>query len=131
MIEDAKDLQDEPAALWFNALRSLRTEGVLAEPVYDFSATPMFISTAARKDAQMFPWCVSDFSLLDAIESGLVKIPRVPVEDDSDADSPVWRRLFPEHQPEDTPSRRTARGDRNRARRAVPQLRGDLRAVAR
>ena len=94
LIEDAKDLQDEPAALWFNALRSLRAEGVLAEPVYDFSATPMFISTAARKDAQMFPWCVSDFSLLDAIESGLVKIPRVPVEDDSDADSPVWRRLF-------------------------------------
>ena len=93
-VAAAKDLQDEPAALWFNALRSLRTEGVLAEPVYDFSATPMFISTAARKDAQMFPWCVSDFSLLDAIESGLVKIPRVPVEDDSDADSPVWRRLF-------------------------------------
>ena len=94
LIEDAKEQQDEPAALWFNALRSLRTAEVLAEPVYDFSATPMFISTSARKDAQMFPWCVSDFSLLDAIESGLVKIPRVPVEDDSDADSPVWRRLF-------------------------------------
>ena len=94
LIEDAKEPQDEPAALWFNALRSLRTVGMLAEPVYDFSATPMFISTSARKDAQMFPWCVSDFSLLDAIESGLVKIPRVPVEDDSDADSPVWRHLF-------------------------------------
>ncbi len=90
----AKKQQDEPAALWFNALRSLRTAELLAEPVYDFSATPMFISTAARKDAEMFPWCVSDFSLLDAIESGLVKIPRVPVEDDSDAESPVWRRLF-------------------------------------
>ena len=94
LIEDAKEQQDAPAALWFNALRSLRTAELLAEPVYDFSATPMFISTSARKDAQMFPWCVSDFSLLDAIESGLVKIPRVPVEDDSDADSPVWRRLF-------------------------------------
>ena len=94
LTEDAMSWEGEPAALWFNALRSLRAAGVLAEPVYDFSATPMFISTSARKDAQMFPWCVSDFSLLDAIESGLVKIPRVPVEDDSDADSPVWRSLF-------------------------------------
>ena len=94
LVESVKEQQDEPAALWFNALRSLRAAGVLAEPVYDFSATPMFISTAAHRDAQMFPWCVSDFSLLDAIEAGLVKIPRVPVEDDSDAASPVWRHLF-------------------------------------
>ena len=94
LTEDALSQDGEPAALWFNALRSLREAGLLAEPVYDFSATPMFISTSAGKNARMFPWCVSDFSLLDAIESGLVKIPRVPVEDDSDADSPVWRRLF-------------------------------------
>ena len=92
--EDAMSQDGEPAALWFNALRSLREAELLAEPVYDFSATPMFISTSVGKNARMFPWCVSDFSLLDAIESGLVKIPRVPVEDDSDADSPVWRRLF-------------------------------------
>ena len=131
LIEDAKEQQDAPAALWFNALRSLRTAELLAEPVYDFSATPMFISTSARKDAQMFPWCVSDFSLLDAIESGLVKIPRVPVEDDSDADSPCLAAPVPEHQPEDAPSRRVARRDRIGARRALPQLRGDLRAVVR
>ena len=94
LTEDALSQDGEPAALWFNALRSLRAAGLLAEPVYDFSATPMFISTSAGRNARMFPWCVSDFSLLDAIESGLVKIPRVPVEDDSDADAPVWRRLF-------------------------------------
>ena len=94
MTEDALSGDGEPAALWFNALRSLREAELLAEPAYDFSATPMFISTSAGKNARIFPWCVSDFSLLDAIESGLVKIPRVPVEDDSDADSPVWRRLF-------------------------------------
>ena len=94
LTEDALSQDGEPAALWFNALRSLREAELLAEPVYDFSATPMFISTSAGRNARMFPWCVSDFSLLDAIESGLVKIPRVPVEDDSDADSPVWRRLF-------------------------------------
>ena len=94
LTEDTLSQDGEPAALWFNALRSLREADLLAEPVYDFSATPMFISTSMRRNAPMFPWCVSDFSLLDAIESGLVKIPRVPVEDDSDADSPVWRRLF-------------------------------------
>ena len=91
--------QDEPPALWFNALRGLRAAGLLAEPVYDFSATPMFISTSDRKEAQMFPWCVSDFSLIDAIESGLVKIPRVPVEDDSKAETPVWRHLFRNTEP--------------------------------
>ena len=89
LTADAMSQDGEPAALWFNALRSLREAELLAEPVYDFSATRMFISTSAAKNARMFPWCVFDFSLLDAIESGLVKIPRVPVEDDSAADSPV------------------------------------------
>ena len=106
LTADAMSQEGEPAALWFNALRSLREAELLAEPVYDFSATPMFISTASRKDARMFPWCVSDFSLLDAIESGLVKIPRVPVEDDSEADSPVWRRLFQNTNPKSLDRRR-------------------------
>ena len=29
------------------------------------------------------PWLVSDFGLVDAIECGIVKIPRLPVRDDS------------------------------------------------
>nr|MBA2253626.1 hypothetical protein [Chloroflexota bacterium] len=43
----------------------------------------------------MFPWVVSDFGLMDAIESGIVKIPRVPVSDDSmTGEGPMYRDLW-------------------------------------
>ena len=43
----------------------------------------------------LFPWVVSDFSLIDAIESGIVKVPRVPVSDNAMiADQPVYRDLW-------------------------------------
>ena len=97
---DAKE--DQRAAVWFNVLRSLRSLGELgrasetgqASVVYDFSATPMWIDTSARTTPKPFEWVASDFSLMDAIESGLVKVPRVPVDDDSSADRTVWRNLY-------------------------------------
>ncbi len=79
--KDDKDA-DKSAALWFSAIKSLDDSGWLGA-VYDFSATPMFIQTSDRRDAKMFPWVVSDYPLMDAIEAGLVKIPRVPVYDDT------------------------------------------------
>src|SRR5207302_3585484 len=43
----------------------------------------------------LFPWVISDFSLIDAIECGIVKIPRVPVADDQmTGDSPTYRDLW-------------------------------------
>ena len=54
----------------------------------------MFIQTAASKRSEMFPWVISDFPLMDGIESGLVKIPRVPVDDDADEREVVWRNLY-------------------------------------
>ena len=85
---------DKVAAVWFNAIRGLRDQGRLG-PVYDLSATPMFIATAARRKALLFPWTISDFPLLDAIESGLVKIPRLPVEDNAaEQDVVVNRELY-------------------------------------
>ena len=89
---------DKTAALWFNALAALRDEGRLG-PVFDFSATPMFINTTSRKKSVMFPWVLSDFPLMDAIEAGLVKIPRVPVEDDADGIELKWRNLYKHTQP--------------------------------
>ena len=85
--------ENKSAALWFSALAALRDEGRLGR-VHDFSATPMFIQTAASARSEMFPWAVSDFPLMDGIESGLVKIPRVPVDDDSDDREVVWRNLY-------------------------------------
>ena len=49
--------------------------------VYDLSATPFFLRGSGYEEGTLFPWVVSDFSLMDAIESGIVKLPRVPVTD--------------------------------------------------
>lgn len=81
------------AALWFNALKILKEQDRLVQ-VYDFSATPMWLATPRGLDSEIFPWTVSDFPLLDAIESGLVKIPRVPVQDDTESYQPKYRNIY-------------------------------------
>ena len=83
----------EAAALWFNALNLLEEQNRLAH-VYDFSATPMWLVKPGNVISEIFPWTVSDFPLLDAIESGLVKIPRVPVEDDTESHQPKYRNIY-------------------------------------
>ncbi len=99
--EDADEREDRKRAeLWFGALRALRDADRLGT-VFDLSATPMWLRLPARLKAETFPWTVSDFPLLDAIESGLVKVPRVPVSDRSiDQDSepihlhPRYRNVY-------------------------------------
>ena len=88
----SEDDDTKAAAIWFGALEGLRDTGRLG-PVYDFSATPIFIEGTDRKE-RMFPWVVSDFPLMDSIESGLVKIPQVPVDDDSESERVQWRNLY-------------------------------------
>ena len=66
------------AHVWFNGLRAVATKlGV--KTIYDLSATPSFLSGSGYQEGTLFPWVVSDFALVEAIESGIVKIPRVPV----------------------------------------------------
>lgn len=86
----------EAARLWINGIHALhRRLGV--RTVYDLSATPFFLRGSGYPEGTLFPWVASDFSLIDAIESGIVKIPRVPVSDNSlGLEMPVWRRLWPE-----------------------------------
>lgn len=81
------------AALWFGALSYLHKEGRLGM-VFDMSATPMFISNAGKADTELFPWVVSDYPLIDAIEAGLTKIPRVPVNDLTGYDEPKFRNIY-------------------------------------
>ena len=61
----------------------------------DLSATPFYIQGSGNEVGKPFPWVVSDFSLLEAIEAGLVKVPQLPTEDSSQDDTPryfnVWR----------------------------------------
>src|SRR5436309_13220009 len=56
-----------------------------------FSATPFYLSNSGYPEGSPFPWLVSDFGLVDAIESGIVKVPRLPVKDDSAAKDEAGR----------------------------------------
>ena len=83
--EDA-DSEDEDrnadARVWFKGLLAVaRKVGI--KQVYDLSATPFYLKGSGHKEGLIFPWVVCDFSLMDAIESGIVKVPRTPVDDDA------------------------------------------------
>jgi type III restriction enzyme len=84
----------EAARLWITGIETAkRTIGV--RTVYDLSATPFFLRGSGYVEGTLFPWTVSDFSLMDAIECGIVKLPRVPVSDNLPiGDMPVYRNLW-------------------------------------
>ena len=85
--------EEDKAELWFSALTALQQQGRLRE-VFDLSATPMYLRRPADLQTEHFPWIVSDYPLSDAIEAGLTKIPRVPVDDDSSSEQPVYRHVY-------------------------------------
>ena len=84
----------EEATKWVGGLdRIHRARGILA--CYDFSATPFVPSGKRSSEEALFGWIVSDFGLNDAIESGLVKTPRVVIRDDAVADAKTYKsRLY-------------------------------------
>jgi type III restriction enzyme len=92
----ARDLKDsaEEATVWIGGLDRLhRSRGILT--CYDFSATPFTPSGKKSSEEALFGWIVSDFGLNDAIESGLVKTPRVVVRDDAVPDAKTYKsRLY-------------------------------------
>ena len=85
---------NEEARVWFDGLRAIRDKlGI--RTIFDVSATPFFLRGSGYAEGTLFPWVVSDFGLMDAIESGIVKVPRVPVADDSMVgDLPRYRDLW-------------------------------------
>lgn len=91
--QEAKE-NNEAARLWISGIEALKRKvGIRA--VFDLSATPFFLRGSGYSEGTLFPWVVSDFALIDAIESGIVKLPRVPVSDNAiNADSPVFRNLW-------------------------------------
>ena len=60
----------------------------------DLSATPFYLQGSGYPEGLPFPWIVSDFGLVDAIESGITKIPRLPAIDNSGRPDPVYFRLW-------------------------------------
>jgi type III restriction enzyme len=83
----------EEATVWVSGLdRIASARGI--NLCADFSATPFYIKGSGYEEGAPFPWIVSDFGLVDAIESGIVKIPRVPVDDNTGALIPKFFRLW-------------------------------------
>ena len=86
--------REEEARIWISGLEAVKAKLGL-KVVYDLSATPFFLRGSGYPEATLFPWVVSDFSLIDAIECGIVKVPRVPVSDDSMiGEQPTYRDLW-------------------------------------
>ncbi len=107
--KDEAKKENEAARLWISGIEAFKRKlGVRA--VYDLSATPFFLRGSGYAEGTLFPWTVSDFSLMDAIECGIVKLPRVPTADNyiADAEAPVFRNLW-EHIRDEMPKKGRAK----------------------
>jgi type III restriction enzyme len=84
----------EAARVWISGLEAVNRK-LNVSRVIDLSATPFFLSGSGYAEGTLFPWTVSDFSLMDAIECGIVKLPRVPVaENIPGKEMPMFRNLW-------------------------------------
>ncbi len=131
----------DAARVWITGLETVRRK-IGVRQVIDLSATPFFLRGSGYAEATLFPWTVYDFSLMDAIECGIVKLPRVPVSDNiPGGDMPMFRNLW-EHIGSDLPraGRRkagsldpsqAAGASPDRAGRALRSLQDRLPRVAR
>jgi type III restriction enzyme len=104
--DERKAVEDnnEKARVWISGLETVsRKLGV--GRVFDLSATPFFLRGSGYAEGTLFPWTMSDFSLMDAIECGIVKLPRVPVAENIPGDEmPMFRTLW-EHIRADMPKK--------------------------
>ena len=94
----------EAARLWISGLEIVGDKlGI--NRVMDLSATPFFLRGSGYAEGTLFPWTMCDFSLMDAIECGIVKLPRVPVADNiPGGEMPKFRNLW-EHIRTDMPKK--------------------------
>lgn len=94
--EEKKEAEknNEAARLWISGLEAVNRKIGLSR-VIDLSATPFFLRGSGYAEGTLFPWTMSDFSLMDAIECGIVKLPRVPVAENIPGDEmPMFRNLW-------------------------------------
>ena len=104
--EEKKEAEknNEAARLWISGIEAVNRKLGVAR-VMDLSATPFFLSGSGYVEGTLFPWTMSDFSLMDAIECGIVKLPRVPVAENIPGEElPVFRDLW-KHISKDMPKK--------------------------
>jgi type III restriction enzyme len=101
---------NEAARLWISGLEIVNRKLGL-NWVLDLSATPFFLHGSGYAEGTLFHWTVSDFSLMDAIECGIVKLPRVPVAENIPGDEmPMFRDLW-ENIRKDMPKKGRGKGE--------------------
>jgi len=92
--KDEAKKNTEAARLWISGLEAVNRKLGVAR-VMDLSATPFFLRGSGYAEGTLFHWTASDFSLMDAIECGIVKLPRVPVADNiPGSEVPIFRHLW-------------------------------------
>ncbi|MBI4825610.1 MAG: DEAD/DEAH box helicase family protein [Nitrospirae bacterium] len=119
---------NEAARLWISGLEIVKRKlGI--NHVIDLSATPFFLSGSGYAEGTLFPWTMSDFSLMDAIECGIVKLPRVPVADNIPGNEmPMFRNLW-EHIRTKMPKKGRGKADALNPLDLPPQLQTALEAL--
>jgi type III restriction enzyme len=98
--DDDYDVQE--ATVWVDGLDQIHKHRGINFCV-DLSATPYFLNRVNKDANKPFPWVVSDFGLVDAIESGLVKIPQLPIRDTTGDERAkyfnIWRWIMDPSRP--------------------------------
>jgi type III restriction enzyme len=110
--EDKKEAEknNEAARLWISGLEAVNRKLGISR-VIDLSATPFFLRGSGYAEGTLFPWTMSDFSLMDAIECGIVKLPRVPVAENIPGNEmPMYRDLW-ENIRKDMPKKGRGQGE--------------------
>jgi type III restriction enzyme len=129
-LATSKTEQDDlrAATIWIEGLAKVdRARGILR--TIDVSATPMYPGAFKEKAWTPFEWIVSDFALVDAIESGLVKIPRTPTRDDTGEAIPKYRNLW-EHIKKSLPKRTESDDDSHPLTDYLSEADGPLKQLA-
>ena len=128
LSRDAKQEREE-ATVWIQGLDTInRACGV--QFCADLSATPFYIQGSGHPEGTPFPWLVSDFGLVDAIESGITKIPRLPVSDTTGRPEPRFFRLWDAIKDALTPADRTSGSRRPRPEAVYREAEGALFTLA-
>jgi len=91
--EEEADEFFQEATVWIDGLDKLQKQRGINFCV-DLSATPYFLGRVGQETNKPFPWVVSDFGLIDAIESGLVKIPQLAVRDTTGEEIPGYLNIW-------------------------------------
>ena len=119
---------NDAARLWISGLEAVgRKLGI--SRVMDLSATPFFLRGSGYAEGTLFHWTMSDFSLMDAIECGIVKLPRVPVAENIPGDEmPMFRNLW-ENIRKDMPKKGRSHGEEHDPLKLPTRLQTAIQAL--